>query len=94
MTIAVVQDFAGATLAQYDDVIEKMGITPGEQHPDPGCLFHWVTESETGIRVVDVWQDREQFDAWIAENVGPNALEAGFPNPPQNTFHEVHAYFT
>ena len=94
MTIAVIQDFEGATLDQYDRVIEKMGITPGGKHPDPECLFHWVTTTDTGIRVVDVWQTRDQFDTWIAEQVVPNALEAGFPNPPQNTFHEVHAYFT
>ena len=83
MTIAVIQDFEGATLDQYDSVIDMMGITPGGKHADPGCLFHWVTETDTGIRVVDVWQTREQFDSWIAEQVVPNALEAGFPNPPQ-----------
>ena len=94
VTIAVIQDFEGATLDQYDGVIDKMGITPGGKHSDPGCLFHWVTRTATGIKVVDVWQTREQFDTWIAEQVVPNALEAGFPNPPTNTFHDVHTYFT
>jgi hypothetical protein len=94
MTIAVIQDFEGATLEQYDSVIDKMSITPGGEHSDPGCFFHWVTRTDTGIRVVDVWQTREQFDSWIADQVVPNALEAGFPKPPHNTFHEVHAYFT
>ena len=94
MAVAVIQDFEGATLDQYDRVIDKMGITPGSSHPEPGCLFHWVTETETGLRVVDVWDSRDQFDTWIAEQVAPNALDAGFPNPPQNTFHEIHAYFS
>jgi hypothetical protein len=52
MTIAVVQDFAGATLDEYDRVIDKMGITSGGKHSDPGCLFHWVTATDTGLRVV------------------------------------------
>ena len=94
MTIAIIQEFDGATLDQYDRVVDKMGITPGGKHSDAGCLFHWVTKTDTGITVVDVWHTREKFDTWIAEQVAPNALEAGFPNPPQNTFHEVHAYFT
>jgi len=93
MTIAVIQDFDGATLDQYDRAIEKMGITPGANHPDPGCLFHWVATTDHGIVVVDVWRTREQFDTFITDQVAPNALEAGFPNPPANTFHEVHAYF-
>jgi hypothetical protein len=93
MTVAVIQDLEGATLDQYDRAIDKMGITPGGRHPDPGCLFHWVTETDTGLRVVDVWQTRDQFETFVAEQVAPNALEAGFPKPAQNTFHEVHAYF-
>ena len=93
MTVAVIQDFEGATLDQYDSVIDKMGITPGAGHLDPGCLFHWVTQTSTGLKIVDVWQTRAQFEAFVAEQVVPNSLEAGFPNPPTNTFHEVHAYF-
>jgi hypothetical protein len=93
MTVAVIQDFEGATLQQYDQIIEKMGITPGGKHSDPGCLFHWVTKTNDGLRVVDVWKTREQFDKFIAEQVVPQSLEAGFPKPPTNTFHEVHTYF-
>ena len=28
MAVAVQQDFSGATLDQYDQVVEKMGLTP------------------------------------------------------------------
>ena len=93
MAIAVIQDFDGATLDQYDRVIDKMGITPGGKHSDPGCLFHCVTQTENGLRVVDVWETREQFETFIANYVVPLSAEAGFPNPPQNTFHDVHTYF-
>ena len=70
-----------------------MGITPGAGHLDPRCLFHWVTKTDTGLRIVDVWESRDHFEAFVAEQVVPNSLESGFPNPPTNTFHEVHAYF-
>jgi hypothetical protein len=46
-------DFPGATLEQYDRVLELMGLTPGGRAP-PGALFHWVTQTDEGIRVVDV----------------------------------------
>ncbi len=93
MTIAVVQDFDGATLAQYDAVIDQMGLAPGGKHPDPGCLFHWVTQTGDGLRVVDVWESQEQFDEFITEQVIPLANEAGYPNPPRIATHEIHAYF-
>jgi hypothetical protein len=62
MAVAVQLDFAGGTLEQYDRVIAEMGCTPGRRRA-PGGLFHWVTKTDDGIRVVDVWQDRRPSSA-------------------------------
>ena len=93
MTIAVIQDFDGATLDQYERVISKMGLTPGGAHSNPACLFHWVAKTDDGFRVVDVWTSREEFDAFLTAQVVPASLEAEFPSPPRNTFYDVHMYF-
>jgi hypothetical protein len=55
MAVAVVMDFEGATLDQYDQVVASMGLTPGGAGP-PGALFHWITETDGGVRVTDVWE--------------------------------------
>jgi hypothetical protein len=89
MPVAIVMEFEGATLDQYDQVIEKMGLEPGGDTP-PGALFHWVTETDDGILVTDVWETREQFDAFADAQIGPFSEEVGIPNPPRSTFHEVH----
>jgi hypothetical protein len=93
MAIGVVMDFDGATLEQYDQVIDKMHLTPGAQGP-PGALFHWCAVTESGIRVIDVWQTREQFDAFAQDQIGPKTAEVGLPGPPDVTFHDVHNHFT
>jgi quinol monooxygenase YgiN len=93
MAIGMIQDHEGATLEQYDQVVEKMGFTPGGRHL-PGCLFHWVTKTDDGIRVVDVWESREQFDRFAEEQIAPFTQEVGFPNPPETTFYEVHNHLT
>ena len=62
MAVGVVMEFAGATLDQYDQVIAKMGFSPGGPGA-PGGLFHWVTETADGIRVTDVWESRERLTA-------------------------------
>jgi len=61
MAVAVVLDFHGATLQQYDEVIRKMNFTPRGQGASGG-LFHWCPATDHGIRVTDVWETREQFD--------------------------------
>ena len=93
MAVGVVLEFEGATLGQYDQVIQKMGFSPGGTGASGG-LFHWVTATDGGIRVTDVWTDRETFERFAQEQIGPYTAEVGIPNPPDISFFEVHNYLT
>lgn len=88
MAVGVVLDFPGGTLEQYDQVIGRMGLTPGGPMPDGG-LFHWVAKTDDGLRVTDVWESREQFERFAQEQIGPYSQEAGL-SEPQIAFYEVH----
>jgi hypothetical protein len=92
MAIAVVLEFKGATLSQYDQVVEKMGFEHGGPG-GPGGLFHWVTQTEHGLRVTDVWEAKEYFDAFAQEALGPLTAEVGIA-PPEITYYEVHNHLT
>lgn len=93
MAVGVVLEFDGATLDQYDAVLERMGYSSGGEGP-PGALFHWVTQTEGGIRVTDVWTDRDGFERFAEEKIGPLSAEVGIPGPPEISFFEVHNYLT
>jgi hypothetical protein len=93
MAVAVVLDFDDATLDQYDEVVKLMGFSP-KGAGAPGGLFHWVTKTDQGIRVTDVWDTREQFDSFAQEKIGPISAQVGIPNPPKITYHDVHNYLT
>lgn len=93
MAIAVEMTFSGATLEQYDAVRERMGFSEGGAGP-PGALFHWVTSTDDGLRVTDVWETREQFDRFAQEEIGPHTQAVGLTGPPEIAFYEVHNYFT
>jgi hypothetical protein len=92
MAIGVVLNFDGGTLDQYDQVIQKMGFTPGGPLA-PGGMFHWVTKTDNGFRVTDVWESREQFERFAEEQIGPYTQEVGL-SAPQPNFYEVHNYLT
>lgn len=87
MAVAVIMDFEGGTLDQYDQVIERMGLQDGIS-PD-NAHFHWVAQTEDGLRVVDVWETREAFDAFAQEQIGPFSAEAGLAEPAL-TYYDVH----
>ena len=93
MAVAVQLDFPGATLQQYDQVIQKMGFGPGGPG-GPGSLFHWVMKTDNGLRVTDVCESREQFERFSQEKIQPYTAEVGITSPPQVTFFEVHNYLT
>jgi hypothetical protein len=93
MTVAIVMDFKGATLDQYDKVAELMHVTPGGPGP-AGSMFHWVAATADGIVVTDVWKTREEFEKFAQEQIGPFTKEAGFAGPPELTFYEVHNYMS
>ncbi len=65
MAIAVQIDIPGATLERYDQAVEIAGFLPGGPLP-PGALFHWVAETNAGIRIVNVWESREGYDQFAA----------------------------
>jgi hypothetical protein len=89
MAVGLILDFKGATLEQYDQVVEKMDLGGKTA---PGGLFHWVTQTDDGIRVTDVWGDRATFDKFAEEQIGPITQEVGFPAPPEITEYQVHNY--
>jgi hypothetical protein len=92
MPVAVEMIFTGVTLDDYDRVISEMGLTPGGATP-PGAFFHWVTETDNGIRVVDVWESKERFEQFAEDEIGPGMSAAGVTVQPQTTFHNIHNHF-
>lgn len=92
MAIAVVMDFNGATVEQYDQVIDKMHFSPGGPGA-PGGMFHWCAVTDNGLRVTDVWDSREQFDAFAQQQIGPITAGVGMA-APEMTFYDVHTYLT
>ena len=93
MAVAVQLDFDGGTLDQYDEVLKLMGLRSGGPGP-AGLISHFATMTPSGLRVVDVWQTREQFDAFAQEQIGPFTQKVGMTGPPTMEFFEVHSYFT
>ena len=91
MAVAVQLDFQGATLQQYDQINELIGSLPG----GPAWrqeLFHWVTKTEDGFRVTDVWLSQEAFEEFEREKLRPIYRAVGIVRPPEIQVFEVHNY--
>jgi hypothetical protein len=88
MAVAYEMYFEGATLEQYDKVIELMDYGDGVADAE-GAIFHWVAKTDDGIIVVDVWETDEHFNRFSEAKIGP-FTQAGFPGAPVVTRYEVY----
>jgi hypothetical protein len=93
MAVAYEMRFEGATLEQYDRVLELMGFRDGVVDAE-GAIFHWVAETDDGIVVVDVWETDGQYNRFAEEQIGPFSQQAGFPGAPIVTRYDVHNTLT
>jgi hypothetical protein len=89
MAVAYKMKFPGATLEQYDRVMELMGLEGGDVQPD-GAIFHWVAQTDDGILVVDVWESDAQFEKFAKEQIRPYTQQVGITDEPKMTRFEVH----
>jgi hypothetical protein len=76
-------DFADAGAAQYDTVVEKMGL---RGRLPAGALFHAAGPTDTGWRVCDVWESAELFQDFAETKIGPISSEVGMPAPTVRSF--------
>ena len=76
------------TSEEYEQMRERLGV--GDT-PPAGGAFHVAAIGDDGkVRIVEVWDSREQAEAW-GEKVAVAREEAGFGGrPPSIEYLEVH----
>jgi len=91
--VAVVMDFVGATLPQFDQLLGTMRLSSGGPGL-PGSIFQWSRRTSDGVRVTQVWNAYRHFEAFLArEEIALRLSEAGIREPEITTY-EVHDYLT
>lgn len=92
MAVAIQMDYADVTLAQYDQVMEKLGPQLAETGA-AGGVYHWCAGTDTGIRIVDVWESKTNFDSFYADLLRPTTASLGIPEPTISAL-DIHNHFT
>lgn len=91
MAVCFTIDTPGGSEQIYDRVIEV--VTGSGPFPPEGSIFHAAGPTETGWRVVDVWDSHEAFDRFMRERLGPALQQAAAPRPEVTEF-PVHNAFS
>ena len=90
MPVAVLMEFPGATSEDYDRVMQQMGedFTPPE-----GAISHVSVAMEDALRVLDVWERREQFEEFYEGRLKQAFAAVGI-EPAEPKYREAHNVMT
>jgi hypothetical protein len=90
MPIVVSLSWPHVTPDDYDALDELVRY---EEDPPEGAVSHTAWFTESGLRVVDVWRTRQDFERFADERLMTAALQvSGFHGEPLVKFHRLHAH--
>lgn len=78
MTVALVLDFPGGTIDQYNEVVARMHL---DGRMAPGGVLHVAGGYKGGLRVIDVWEDLGRYARFRDEQIIPHTQALGLPAP-------------
>jgi hypothetical protein len=82
MSVGIRLKFSGGTQANYEAAHAVMEV---DTDPPVGMIVHSAGPIDGGWGVVDFWESRDAFDAFVNDRLMPRLQglgEKGFPNPP------------
>ena len=94
MAVGIIMEFEGFKPENYDAVAQQINWP---QNWPEGLTFHVAGSSEDGMRIVEIWDSREQHDRWMQETIQP-AIQAVAGEhgraapPPRFTEFAVHRH--
>ena len=91
MAVVMVMEWDGVTAEQYDAARE---LVNWEGNVPAGGMFHVAAVTDQGLRVTDVWESADAFQAFVADRLMPGVQQLGIPGQPRVEIYPVHALFT
>lgn len=89
MSIVVRFHPTSLTKEKYDDVLRREEEAAGTEFPPDGRDYHVCFGSDEELRVSEIWESREQFEAY-GERLMPILADAGIEFSRDPEIFEVH----
>ena len=83
-------DVFGITPKEYRAILDEMGV---ELRPEPGIYLHLTAPIKGGYRVIEVWDSREGFEAFMQARMAPAAAAIGLNREMKVTIEPLYNIF-
>ena len=90
MAIAMSMRWRGASKENYDRVMEILDL---DSEPPAGALFHVSGHDGEALRILDIWESEDAWNAFLNGRLGAAVAEAGVEGQPDVTIYPIHNVF-
>jgi len=90
MTVVSTLDVTDLTASEYRAVMDQLGV---ERSPEGGIYLHLTTPTEFGYRIVEIWDEKENFDRFVQRRLVPANQAIGVDRATEITVTPLHNFF-
>jgi hypothetical protein len=90
MTVVSTLDVTDLKAPEYRAVMDELGV---EQRPEGGIYLHLTTPTEFGYRIVEIWDEKENFDRFVERRLVPANEAIGLERATQITVNPLDNFF-
>ncbi len=90
VAIMMIMSWKGTTPEQYDQAKQ---IVNWEEDPAEGGLLHIAAHDGQALRITDVWESAEAFQAFVDNRLMPGIAGLGLPGRPDVEIYPLHDLF-
>ena len=90
MTVVSTLDVTDLTASEYRAVMDELGV---ERRPESGIYLHLTTPTDFGYRIVEIWDDKENFDRFVERRLAPANRAIGLDRETEITVTPLHNFF-
>jgi hypothetical protein len=90
MTVISTLDVTGLTASEYRAVMDELGV---ERRPEGGIYLHLTTPTDFGYRIVEIWDEKDNFDRFVERRLVPANEAIGVDRSTEITVTPLHNLF-
>jgi hypothetical protein len=88
--VVMTMDVVGLTHREFRAILDGMGV---ESCPEVGIYFHISHPTESGFRIIEVWDSEDGFAEFAESRLKPAVAALGIQRETTIMFQRLHNYF-
>ena len=88
--VVMTMNVTGLTHKEFRAILDEMGV---EALPEPGIYQHISHATETGFRIIEVWESQEGFEEFAERRLKPAITKLSIQRQTTIVFQPLHNFF-